>query len=46
MIFNYIRNQEEHHSTQSFREEYLELLQRNDVEYDPAYVFYDPREVD
>lgn len=46
MIFNYIRNQEEHHSKQSFREEYLELLKRNDVEYDPAYVFYDPNEVD
>ena len=26
MIYNYIKNQEAHHSKQSFRKEYLELL--------------------
>ena len=35
----YIENQEEHHRTRTFREEYLELLQRHGVEFDSRYVF-------
>ena len=38
-VANYIRNQEEHHSRKTFREEYLELLKKFDVEYDPKYIF-------
>ena len=35
----YIRNQEAHHKTMSFQEEYLILLKRFGVSYDPRYVF-------
>jgi hypothetical protein len=35
----YIENQEEHHRTRTFREEYLELLQRHGEEFDIRYVF-------
>jgi len=35
----YIENQEEHYRTRTFREEYLELLQRHGVEFDSRYVF-------
>jgi REP element-mobilizing transposase RayT len=38
-VANYIRNQEKHHSKKTFREEYLELLKKFDVEYDPKYMF-------
>jgi len=38
-VANYIRNQEKHHSRKTFREEYLELLKKFDVEYDPKYIF-------
>ncbi|MFM9986595.1 MAG: transposase, partial [Flavobacteriales bacterium] len=35
----YIINQETHHGKKSFREEYLETLQQQEVSYDPKYVF-------
>ena len=38
-IANYIRNQEKHHTKRSFREEYIELLEKFNVEYDPKYIF-------
>jgi len=38
-VRRYIENQEEHHRTRTFREEYLELLQRHGVEFDIRYVF-------
>lgn len=38
-IIHYIRNQEAHHSKQSFKEEYVELLQEHNVEYDEKYLF-------
>ena len=38
-VANYIRNQEKHHSRKTFREEYLELLKKIDVDYDPKYMF-------
>ena len=41
-IFNYIAKQEEHHAGKTFREEYLELLKQNDVDFDERYIFYDP----
>lgn len=39
MVVNYIRNQEEHHKTKTFREEYLQLLKENEIEYKDDYVF-------
>jgi putative transposase len=38
-IIHYINFQEEHHRMTSFREEYLKLLEKFDIEYDPKYLF-------
>jgi putative transposase len=38
-VARYIENQERHHAKRSFRDEYVALLKKFDVEYDPAYLF-------
>ena len=38
-VERYIANQAEHHRNRSFEDEYLQLLKRSGVEYDPRYVF-------
>jgi len=38
-VIRYIQNQEEHHSKKSFKEEYVEMLEKFKVEYDPKYIF-------
>ncbi len=38
-VYNYILNQEEHHKKKSFRDEYLELLTKFEVEFDENYLF-------
>ncbi len=38
-IVQYIQNQEQHHRKRTFKEEYLELLDKFNVEYDLKYVF-------
>jgi len=38
-IVSYIRNQEEHHRTTTFEEEFLALLQRHGVSYDERYLW-------
>ena len=38
-VIAYIDNQELHHAKKSFREEYIEFLEKNHVEYDERYVF-------
>ncbi|MCE5325731.1 MAG: transposase [Planctomycetaceae bacterium] len=35
----YILDQERHHHTRTFEEEFVELLRRHKVDYDPRYVF-------
>ena len=35
----YFDNQEEHHRTKTYREEFLQFLQRHRIEYDEEYVF-------
>jgi len=35
----YIQNQKEHHRKKTFREEFIEFLDRHGVEYDPRYPF-------
>lgn len=37
-LINYVNNQEEHHRRKSFKEEYLELLNKFDIDYDEKYV--------
>ena len=38
-VINYIMNQEDHHKKQTFREEYLELLTKFEIEFKNEYVF-------
>ncbi len=38
-VVQYILNQEEHHRTKPFREEYLGLLEKFEIEYKEDYVF-------
>ena len=38
-VYNYILNQEEHHSKQTFKEEYFQFLKDFDIEYDERYLF-------
>jgi REP element-mobilizing transposase RayT len=38
-VISYIRNQERHHAKKSFKSEYLTLLRKFDIAYDPKYVF-------
>ena len=39
MIIRYIQNQERHHKRRSFREEYLTLLKKFEIEFKEEYVF-------
>jgi putative transposase len=35
----YIQNQRDHHRTTTFAEEYIELLKRHGIEFDPKFLF-------
>lgn len=38
-VIKYILSQEEHHKKRSFKDEYLEILKKYDVEYNDDYLF-------
>ena len=38
-MIRYIRNQEKHHASKSFKSEYLTLLRKFDIACDPKYLF-------
>lgn len=38
-VIEYINSQEEHHRKTLFKDEYLKLLEKNEVNYNPAYLF-------
>lgn len=38
-VYQYILNQEEHHKKKTFKEEYLDFLQKFEIEYDERYLF-------
>lgn len=38
-MVKYILTQEEHHHYKTFREEYLETLRENDIEFKDEYLF-------
>lgn len=40
-VIRYIENQEIHHKKRSFREEYLEFLQKYEIDFDIRYIFKD-----
>ena len=37
-LINYIKNQEEHHSNKLFRDEYIDILNDFEIEYDERYL--------
>lgn len=39
VVIAYIDNQEKHHSKKSFRQEYIELLKKYQIEFNEKYVF-------
>jgi putative transposase len=38
-IYNYIANQESHHKTETFRDEYINYLTENEMEFDHEFLF-------
>ncbi len=40
-VVQYIMNQEEHHRIKTFREEYIQLLKRFNIEYNERYILKD-----
>jgi hypothetical protein len=38
-VINYIINQEKHHAKHSFKNDYLNLLQKFEIEFNEAYLF-------
>jgi hypothetical protein len=42
-VYDYIRDQEIHHHKRTFREEYLDFLEKSGVEYNEKYLFESPR---
>ena len=38
-VVHYIKNQEMHHKIHNFREEYIHLLEKFNIEYNKKYVF-------
>jgi len=38
-VIRYIENQQKHHTAKTFREEYVELLEKFEVEFDVKYIF-------
>jgi len=38
-VINYILNQEEHHSKQNFKEEYIDFLNKFEIDYQEKYLF-------
>jgi len=41
-VIDYIKNQEQHHAVKTFREEYLDILKKYEVDYDERYIFHEP----
>ena len=39
MVYEYIKTQEIHHQTRSFREEYLEFPDRYEIKYEDRFLF-------
>lgn len=38
-IYNYVKNQEQHHASQTFKKEYIDFLEHSDINYDERYLF-------
>ena len=40
-VYKYILNQENHHKSKTFNDEYIELLQAFNIDYDKQYIFHE-----
>jgi len=40
-VYRYIQNQEQHHKKQTFKTEYIQMLEYHQIEYDERYIFED-----
>jgi REP element-mobilizing transposase RayT len=38
-LYNYIENQESHHKKRTFCEEYIDILNKNEIEFDQQFLF-------
>jgi REP element-mobilizing transposase RayT len=38
-VYSYIENQVAHHNKRTFREEYIDILNRNEIEFDQRFLF-------
>jgi len=38
-VYNYIENQESHHKKRTFREEYIDILIKNEIEFEQQFLF-------
>lgn len=38
-LVNYVKNQESHHKKVKFQDEYIKLLDKNEIKYNPKYLF-------
>ena len=38
-VYRYIANQEEHHKKMSFKDEFLKLLEKYQIPYNPKYIW-------
>lgn len=38
-VYKYIMNQKEHHQKRSFRDEYVAMLKKHNVDYDERFIF-------
>lgn len=39
VVIRYIKNQEQHHRKMTFEDEFIQLLEKHGIEYDPKYIF-------
>ena len=42
IVIDYIKNQEKHHKSKSFREEYVDFLKLFEIDFDEKYIFKEP----
>jgi putative transposase len=42
-VIKYIENQKEHHKRRTFIDEYKQLLQKFEIEFDESYIFHKPK---
>jgi putative transposase len=44
-VIDYIKKQEKHHRRKSFRQEYVEFLEKFKIDYDPKYILHEVEEL-